>query len=297
MKDESQPYGVKRGTCATCEQPMWRSSSSLPQGVARCRPCRRLTSARDYDYRKPCIDCGQPSYGQRCRACADRTQRFRPDDDPRVRRADREKAAPGLTRRQRDALMRKWRTSQARCAYCQSPATTMDHIVPLVRGGTNHEGNLAPCCKRCNSSKAGWLISEWRHNRKPDVVVDGITWLVKPRAPRAPRISLCKVFFIDCASCGQPTTARNSNTQTCSKACSYEHNKADQVRKYRMRVGIPLDAPPGTKARLHSATCVECAATVATPSPQRLYCSRRCQKRAYKRRRGTGRARVHQRAA
>lgn len=32
----------KRLRCATCGDPMWRGSSSLPQGQATCQPCRRL---------------------------------------------------------------------------------------------------------------------------------------------------------------------------------------------------------------------------------------------------------------
>jgi 5-methylcytosine-specific restriction endonuclease McrA len=30
---------------------------------------------------------------------------------------------------------------------------TMDHIVPVVRGGKSTRGNVVPCCKECNSDK------------------------------------------------------------------------------------------------------------------------------------------------
>jgi 5-methylcytosine-specific restriction endonuclease McrA len=39
---------------------------------------------------------------------------------------------------------------------------TIDHIVPLARGGTNYEGNLTPACRPCNSSKGTLLLVEWR---------------------------------------------------------------------------------------------------------------------------------------
>lgn len=39
------------------------------------------------------------------------------------------------------------------CSYCPSPAVTIDHIVPLSRGGTNDWWNLTGACKSCNSSK------------------------------------------------------------------------------------------------------------------------------------------------
>lgn len=30
---------------------------------------------------------------------------------------------------------------------------TMDHLVPIVRGGKSTKGNLVPSCKNCNSSR------------------------------------------------------------------------------------------------------------------------------------------------
>jgi 5-methylcytosine-specific restriction enzyme A len=30
---------------------------------------------------------------------------------------------------------------------------TMDHLVPIVRGGKSTKGNLVPCCKKCNSER------------------------------------------------------------------------------------------------------------------------------------------------
>lgn len=39
------------------------------------------------------------------------------------------------------------------CRYCGAHATTVDHIVPKTRGGTDAWDNLAACCRRCNGSK------------------------------------------------------------------------------------------------------------------------------------------------
>jgi 5-methylcytosine-specific restriction endonuclease McrA len=38
---------------------------------------------------------------------------------------------------------------------------TMDHIVPLIRGGKSTKGNIVPCCKECNSKKKNMLPVEW----------------------------------------------------------------------------------------------------------------------------------------
>lgn len=53
-----------------------------------------------------------------------------------------------------------------RCAYCrEARPLTMDHVVPLIRGGSNTIGNILPACASCNSSKHGRFIMEWRLGR------------------------------------------------------------------------------------------------------------------------------------
>lgn len=50
-----------------------------------------------------------------------------------------------------------------KCAYCTKISIlTIDHVVPLSRGGTNWIGNILPACKSCNSSKNDSLLIEWR---------------------------------------------------------------------------------------------------------------------------------------
>lgn len=43
------------------------------------------------------------------------------------------------------------------CHYCGGdfPAAelTMDHVVPVSRGGRSVKGNIVPCCKDCNNDK------------------------------------------------------------------------------------------------------------------------------------------------
>lgn len=53
------------------------------------------------------------------------------------------------------------------CHYCQrkfpSSELTMDHLIPLVRGGKSIKGNLVAACKTCNSKKKYSLPWEaWR---------------------------------------------------------------------------------------------------------------------------------------
>lgn len=48
------------------------------------------------------------------------------------------------------------------CVACGSyDKITMDHIVPLSRGGKHSIGNLQPLCFSCNASKNNRVMTEW----------------------------------------------------------------------------------------------------------------------------------------
>lgn len=51
------------------------------------------------------------------------------------------------------------------CAYCRRPLrfakTTLDHIVPLKKGGYDLPGNFVLSCKSCNDAKGGRTLQEW----------------------------------------------------------------------------------------------------------------------------------------
>jgi 5-methylcytosine-specific restriction protein A len=57
------------------------------------------------------------------------------------------------------------------CYYCEGsflPAElTMDHKVPLVRGGYSTKANLVTACKACNTEKKYALPSEWAPEASP----------------------------------------------------------------------------------------------------------------------------------
>ena len=39
------------------------------------------------------------------------------------------------------------------CSYCGQEATTVDHIIPISKGGVDHESNLTSACTTCNYGK------------------------------------------------------------------------------------------------------------------------------------------------
>lgn len=59
----------------------------------------------------------------------------------------------------------KRKCDRGRCHYCHQSfppkELTMDHIVPIARGGKTTKGNVVPCCKECNNHKKQLLPIEW----------------------------------------------------------------------------------------------------------------------------------------
>ncbi|MBM4135212.1 MAG: HNH endonuclease [Nitrospira sp.] len=51
------------------------------------------------------------------------------------------------------------------CYFCKEKLTpkelTLDHIVPIIRGGKSTKGNVVPVCKECNNKKKYLLPIEW----------------------------------------------------------------------------------------------------------------------------------------
>lgn len=56
-------------------------------------------------------------------------------------------------------LQARWDFYGGRCWMCGAPATTIDHVIAVKRGGSNWPANLRPACASCNSSKRH---SDWR---------------------------------------------------------------------------------------------------------------------------------------
>lgn len=80
----------------------------------------------------------------------------------RVMRAKRMGGACYLSIQDWKDLLRRF---DFRCAYCDTTLTkknrSLDHMVPLVRGGTNDITNLVPSCLRCNQRKHSMTAEEF----------------------------------------------------------------------------------------------------------------------------------------
>ncbi len=81
---------------------------------------------------KPCLTCGRPTTGSRCK-----------------------------THTIRNGSTRSWRQIRAgilyrdalTCAICGRGAAEVDHIVPITEGGTDHPANLRSLCSTCHQQQ------------------------------------------------------------------------------------------------------------------------------------------------
>ncbi len=88
------------------------------------------------------------------------TRRFVPAADQAEVKREKERA-----RELRRSGWWKRRIATGLCHYCGARAgprgLTMDHVIPLIRGGKSTRGNIVPACKECNSKKKSLLPWEW----------------------------------------------------------------------------------------------------------------------------------------
>lgn len=92
---------------------------------------------------RPCVDCGVIVRATRCIKCARLKER------KRIRREQR-----GYDSAWRE-LSKRMRAAQPWCSKCRSTRDlTLDHIIPLAKGGSNSAANAQVLCRKCNSEKA-----------------------------------------------------------------------------------------------------------------------------------------------
>lgn len=167
--------------CADCGKLMWRGTGSLPEGQARCQPCRKIAPgeceaeirrrAAVREAGRACAYCGEHYYPSQIRAiyCSKNCNR-RANEKRNIGR----RRPGGNNYRQRVTYPDAWIEHTPRltvfmrddwtCQLCGNKvarsekvphpqAPTIDHIIPLARGGTHEMANVQTACFICNSRK------------------------------------------------------------------------------------------------------------------------------------------------
>ena len=94
------------------------------------------------------------------------------DVDPKRLKRERDKAR----KLKKSQWWLSW-VNRGICHYCQQKfppsKLTMDHIVPLARGGESSRGNIVPSCQQCNRGKkldtpVDQILKELRKDEDPE---------------------------------------------------------------------------------------------------------------------------------
>jgi 5-methylcytosine-specific restriction endonuclease McrA len=131
----------------------------MSKGASRIRGQGRGDRRRRDEHVAPCIPASDSSTRSSTRNSNDDIG-FLVETSPEAVTREKEKAR---TLRKSQWWQRK--LAKGECYYCNrkvAPADlTMDHLVPLVRGGLSTRGNVVPACKTCNNRKRYLLPTEW----------------------------------------------------------------------------------------------------------------------------------------
>lgn len=168
--------------CARCEQTkpleQWAKNRARKDGLqSMCKSCDKLKNkdweARNLDlvkdrqarYRAKDVYRANRRAYYRKRKASGTLKTYTPDKTKRalteMRRRAR-KANNGIFQilpKEIDRLLSQ------NCFYCGSCATTLDHIVPIAKGGRHSIGNLLPACKSCNSSKKDKFLIAYKYEQ------------------------------------------------------------------------------------------------------------------------------------
>lgn len=170
-----------RSNCLVCYESVKRSVAGSKDGTARKTPRLPAVSSSRYLNRiaaGKCPKCCKPSAGDErglCGNCKSKSSarwkcsRIARRAYKQKRRALKRQALGSYTAREWRAVVSQ---QHGRCADCgEKCALTVDHIIPLSRGGSNYIFNIQGLCFSCNSRKNNKISPGAQHSLF-DVVPD-----------------------------------------------------------------------------------------------------------------------------
>lgn len=172
VRDIKSPY-ARHEICATCGGPM---PGGVRAGRRYCsKPCGQRDKLVEHALMesigtRACVACGKefkpksPRNVTCSRACSRQRDIELNSSNWNHKRRARLNASPDSVGVSPRDWARELRRVAGACFYCgvRSGKLTMDHVIPVSRGGRHALGNVAPACRRCNASKHDDTVMEWR---------------------------------------------------------------------------------------------------------------------------------------
>ena len=140
-----------------------KNGPSISRKRKKCPKCKRVKAASKYGEAPSTVD-GLTAY---CADCNRKNSRLWAKKNKakvkanRQRRRAKKANAPGeYTLKQWEDRLNYWGN---KCLICKTrKELTIDHNIPLSRGGANWPSNLVPLCRPCNSGKRDKTLKEYR---------------------------------------------------------------------------------------------------------------------------------------
>lgn len=148
--------GVEGKACTRCLewQPLTRFAKHKTCAGGRRNACHTCAGRQAYT-----------NNPKRCIAQARRWQTAHPVKAKLIRKAAdaRRRGWMGGDKIEPEALTALFEQHGWKCAYCATaPAESIDHVVPLSRGGAHAIENILPACLDCNRRKHARTPEQWR---------------------------------------------------------------------------------------------------------------------------------------
>lgn len=154
-------FGSKT-TSFTCD-------SCVQMGLKYCNTCGKVKPISEFTTRGTTVN-GKPTYESSCKDCIreykrlyqiryNKTKKGNANLRTKSARRNRHNSTGDLTAIQWQNILEIF---DFKCAYCGSTEKlSMEHIVPVAKGGAFTKSNIIVACQHCNSSRGSKDLDEW----------------------------------------------------------------------------------------------------------------------------------------
>jgi hypothetical protein len=212
--------------CAICNEPMWKSSTSKPEGEAAHNACRKARTNQDGT--KACIECGKTFKSRDKSLCGGcRHEKAKAKSTGPCQQCDKPATVKGLciTHYSYEHRAKRGRTYKAyakECDFCRGAFTTTTK-------------STAYCSLECaQRHRAGWSTS------KDIVLYAGPHKTIRPRMVRLVP-SDRTLTAGPCRVCGEPFVTLGQDV-TCSTTCSKVNKRDARHARAQRRRALKRDA-------------------------------------------------------
>jgi 5-methylcytosine-specific restriction endonuclease McrA len=158
--------------CKVCGEFKWHKSwktdtceECISNGVKYCPSCESVLPLSSFYKLKSGLTTGFCKVCEKERSCASKREAYSKDPDAKYKERIRTHNRRCAKRANTYTVAEWFKTLEVfnnQCAYCGSDYNlTMDHVVPIIEGGTNTFRNIVPACKSCNSQKNSTDVVQW----------------------------------------------------------------------------------------------------------------------------------------